>query len=255
MVEGNSIRATCRITGFAKNTVVKLLVDAGRACEAYQAEIFKNLPCKRIQCDEIWSFVGAKEKNAKGEKGRGDAWTWTALCPDTKLVPCWHVGRRDAGAAYHFMHDLSSRLSNRIQLTTDGYSLYVGAIEDAFGSEIDYAMLVKIYGKAEEPSKAKYSPDICTDVKKIVINGKPDKRHISTSLTERNNLTMRMSMRRFTRMTNAFSKKIENHKYAIALHFMHYNFCRIHQTIRVTPAMEAGYSDHAWKLEEIVNLL
>jgi len=257
LVEGNSIRATCRMIGAAKNTVVKLLVDAGRACSEYQDKAFRNLNCKRIQCDEIWSFVGSKEKNTSARKkveGNGDVWTWTALDPDSKLVPCWFVGSRDACSAYHFMHDLADRLSNRVQLTTDGHKPYLSAVEDAFGTGIDYAMLVKIYGN-ERQGEARYSPAVCMGARKAVISGKPEVKHISTSLTERNNLTMRMSMRRFTRLTNAFSKKLENHEHAIALHFMHYNFCRIHQTIRVTPAMEAGVAKRVWEISDIIDLL
>lgn len=245
LVEGNSIRATVRMTGAAKNTVVKLLCDLGRACSEYQDKAFRNLKCKRIQCDEIWSFCYAKDKNVpdsmKG-KGTGSVWTWTALCPDTKLIPCWFVGDRSAGSAYHFMHDLAARLANRIQLTSDGYRPYIQAVEDAFGSEIDYAMLQKIYGnETQKPGEIRYSPAQCMGARKAVISGMPDKKHVSTSHTERQNLSMRMGMRRFTRLTNAFSKKLENHEHACALYFMHYNFCRIHQTLRVTPAgMESG---------------
>lgn len=259
LVEGNSIRATCRMTGAAKNTVVKLLVDAGKACSEYQDKAFVNLKSKRIQCDEIWSFVGCKEKNATAAHKRdrcGDVWTWTALDPDTKLVPCWFVGSRDAGCAYHFMHDLAARLDTRVQLTTDGHKAYLSAVEDAFGTNIDYAMLVKIYGNEHQKGpEVRYSPAVCMGAKKAVISGRPDFAHVSTSMTERNNLTMRMSMRRFTRLTNAFSKKIENHEHAIALHFMHYNFCRIHQTLRVTPAMEAGVSKKVWEISDIVALI
>lgn len=258
LVEGNSLRATSRLVGVSINTVTKLLMDAGRACSEYQDKVLVNLPCKRIQCDEIWSFVGCKEKNVTAEKKRerqGDVWTWTAMDPQTKLVPCWFVGTRDAGCAYHFMHDLARRLSNRVQLTTDGHKAYLSAVEDAFGSEIDYAMLVKIYGNEPKGSEVRYSPAVCMGAKKAVISGAPVYEHVSTSITERNNLTIRMSMRRFTRLTNAFSKKVENHEHAIALHFMHYNFCRIHKTLRVTPAMEAGISDHVWEISEIVKLL
>ena len=258
LAEGNSIRATSRLTGAAKNTVVKLLCDAGKACSAYQDKVFRNLKCKRIQCDEIWSFVYAKDKNLpeemQGKQGVGSVWTWTALCPDTKLVPCWFVSSRDAGAANHFMHDLAGRLAHRVQLTTDGHKAYLTAVEDAFGSEIDYAMLQKIYG-AERAGEARYSPAQCMGARKAVISGKPDYNHVSTSHTERQNLSMRMGMRRFTRLTNAFSKKIENHEHMIAIYFMHYNFFRIHQTLRVTPAMEAGITDHVWSLEEIVTLI
>lgn len=258
LVEGNSIRATVRMTGVAKNTVVKLLCDLGHACSDYQDKAFVNLKCKRVQCDEIWSFVGAKEKNCSVEmkaKGAGDAWTWTAICADSKLIPCWFVGRRDAGCAYHFMHDLAERLAHRVQLTTDGHRAYLNAIEDAFGANIDYAMLQKIYGTVSETPETRYSPAICMGARKAIISGNPDHNHVSTSYAERQNLTMRMSMRRFTRLTNGFSKKLENHEHALALYFMHYNFCRIHQTLRVTPAMEAGVSDHVWSLDQIIELL
>lgn len=259
LVEGNSIRATVRMTGIAKNTVAKLLVDLGRACSEYQDKSFRDLKCKRIQCDEIWSFCGSKEKNTTPEKrkqGWGDVWTWTALCPDTKLIPCWFVGDRSAGSAYHFIHDLKDRLASRVQLTTDGYRPYIQAVEDAFGSEIDYAMLIKIYGNAPtDNSNVRYSPAQCMGARKAVISGMPDREHVSTSHTERQNLTMRMSMRRFTRLTNGFSKKLENHEHALALYFMYYNFARVHQTLRVTPAMEAGISDHVWSLKEIIDLL
>ncbi len=255
LVEGNSIRATVRMTGASKNTVVKLLCDLGRACSDYQDKAFRNLKCRRVQCDEIWSFVYAKDKNCPSEKkkdGAGSVWTWTAICADSKLIPCWFVGQRDAGCAYHFMHDLKDRLANRVQLTTDGHRAYLSAVEDAFGSEIDYAMLEKIYGSVNEAPDTRYSPAICMGARKAVITGKPDVNHVSTSYAERQNLTMRMSMRRFTRLTNGFSKKLENHEHALALYFMHYNFCRIHQTLRVTPAMEAGVSDHVWSLDELL---
>ncbi|MBB5351390.1 IS1 family transposase [Haloferula luteola] len=259
LVEGNSLRSITRMTGVHRTTVMKLLSDLGAACSNYQAKVFRNLPCKRIHCDEIWSFVGAKGKNASAEKkaeGWGDAWTWVALCADTKLVPCWHVGGRDAGFAWDFMQDLAARLANRVQLTTDGHRAYLDAVEEAFGTEINYAMLVKQYGATSDKSpERKYSPAECTGAKKVDITGKPDKKHVSTSYVERQNLTMRMGMRRFTRLTNSFSKKLENHEHAIALHYMHYNFCRIHQTLRVTPAMEAGVSNHVWSLEEVVALL
>ena len=259
LVEGNSIRATVRLTGASKNTVVKLLVDLGRACAEYQDKAFRNLKCKRIQCDEIWSFCYAKDKNVpeemKGKPGVGSVWTWTALCPDTKLIPCWFVGDRSAGSAYHFIHDLKDRLAHRVQMTTDGYRPYLQAVEDAFGAEIDYAQLVKIYGNEQQQGEVRYSPAQCMGARKTVITGKPDCNHVSTSHTERQNLSMRMGMRRFTRLTNAFSKKIENHEHMVALYFMHYNFCRIHQTLRVTPAMEAGVAKHVWAISEIVDLL
>lgn len=260
LVDGNSIRATCRITGISKKAVTKLLVDAGRACSLYQDKAFHDLPCRNIQCDEIWSFVYAKEKNApesmKRKGNAGDVWTWTAICADTKLVPCWFVGTRDAGSAYHFIHDLAGRLKNRIQLTTDGYKAYLNAIEDAFGDNIDYAMLVKVFGNGQiHEGAARYSPAVCMGSRVANITGQPEYNHVSTSFVERQNLTMRMSMRRFTRLTNAFSKKVENHESAIALHFMYYNFCRIHQSLRVTPAMAAGISSHVWEVEEIAGLV
>ena len=259
LVEGNSIRATVRMTGVAKDTVTKLLARIGQACAEFQDKTLRNLPCKKIQCDEIWSFCYAKEKNVpqelRGKFGYGDVWTWTALCADTKIVPCWRVGDRDAWNAQHFMYDLASRLSNRVQLTTDGHRVYLEAVGLAFGTEIDYAMLVKLYGNEPRTKEARYSPAVCIGAIPTIINGKPKPRHISTSFVERQNLTMRMQMRRFTRLTNAFSKKLENHQHAVALHFMHYNFCRIHQTLRITPAMAAGVSDHVWDISEIVGLL
>jgi IS1 family transposase len=202
--------------------------------------------------------VGAKEKNTTADKKRegwGDVWTWVAMDADTKIVPCWFVGQRDAGCAYHFIHDLAGRLASRVQLTTDGNKAYLSAVEDAFGCEIDYAMLVKIYGDTPEGGEVRYSPAQCMGARKANISGKPDFKHISTSFVERQNLTMRMSMRRFTRLTNGFSKKVENHEHMLALHYMYYNFCRIHQTLRVTPAMEAGDSQHLWSLDEIISLL
>jgi len=261
LVEGMSIRATVRITGAAKNTVTKLLTEAGQACRDYQDKVFKNLPCQRIQCDEIWSFCYAKEKNVpedfKGIFGFGDVWTWTAICADTKLVPSWLIANRSAEAAHIFMMDLASRLKNRVQLTTDGHRAYLTAVEAAFGGDIDYAMLVKQYGNesGHTETERKYSPVEYTGSKIATINGDPDEKHISTSFAERQNLTMRMKMRRFTRLTNAFSKKVENLEAAVALHFMHYNFCRIHQSLRVTPAMEAGVTDHVWGIDEIVKLI
>lgn len=257
LVEGNSIRATSRLTGVAINTVVKLLADAGRACSIYQDKAFRQLTCKRIQCDEVWSFVGSKEKNTTDEtkaKGWGDCWTWTALDAETKLIPCWYVGTRDAGAAYHFMNDLASRLANRVQLTTDGHRPYLTAVQDAFGDEINYAQLVKIYGEGPK-TEARYSPAQCMGTRQAVISGTPDHAHISTSLVERSNLSLRMGNRRFTRLTNAFSKNVENHEHMLALFFCYYNFCRIHQTLRVTPAMQAGVSTRVWELSDIVALI
>lgn len=258
LVEGNSMRAVSRMTGVARNSINKLLVDLGAACSEYQDKAFRDLSCKRIQCDEIWSFVGAKEKNTTAEKkeiGWGDVWTWVALDADTKLVPTWYVGTRDAGAAYHFMHDLAERLASRVQLTTDGHKAYLSAVEDAFGANIDYAMLVKIYGNAPEGGEVRYSPAVCMGARKAVQSGKPEFKHISTSFVERQNLTMRMSMKRFARLSNGFSKKVEDHEQMLALHYMYYNFGRIHQSLRVTPAMEAGVADHVWSLDEIIGLL
>lgn len=259
LVEGNSLRATSRMADVAYNTVLKLIAEAGSACAEYQAEALVNLPCKRIQVDEIWSFCYAKQKNVEtakaAPKGAGDVWTWTAIDADTKLVPSWLVGGRDAGYAHEFMQDLASRISSRIQLTSDGHKAYLTAVEDAFGADVDYAMLVKMYGDAPEAMKGKYSPADCTGCKKTRIEGNPDKDHVSTSYVERQNLTMRMSMRRFTRLTNGFSKKMENHAHAVALHYMYYNFGRIHKSLRVTPAMAAGVADHVWSLEEIAGLM
>jgi len=258
LVEGNSLRAITRMTGVHRTTVMKLLCDLGRACSKYQDKAFRNLQCKRIQCDEIWSFIGAKERNCTPHMkayGMGDVWTWVALDPDSKLVPCWFIGNRNANAAYHFLHDLRGRLANRIQLTSDGYHATQEGVWRGFGmNNIDYAQLQKIYRSAPEGSQVRYSPAICMGARKAIICGNPDPEHISTSYIERQNLTMRMSMRRFTRLTNGFTKKLENLEAAVALHYMHYNFCRIHQSLRVTPAMEAGISDHVWSLEEVIAL-
>ena len=258
LVEGNSIRATVRMTGAAKNTVVKLLADVGSACLDYQDKTLRNLTCERIQCDEIWSFCYAKDKNVpkdkQGQFGYGDVWTWTSLCADTKLVPCWMVGRRDADTADEFMKNLAGRLSHRVQLTTDGHKVYLNAVRRAFGGKgIDYAMLVKVYGPEQEGQK-RYSPSPFVGASCRTVAGKPNKEHISTSFVERQNLTMRMSMRRFTRLTNAFSKKVENLQHAVSLHFMYYNFGRVHKTLGVTPAMAAGVANHVWTLEEIAGL-
>jgi len=258
MVEGVSIRAISRMTGASKNTIVKLLADAGQACSEYQDRTLVNLPCKRLQADEIWSFVYAKQKNVpqemRGRFGVGDVWTWTALCADTKLVPSWYVGTRDADAAYRFMSDLASRLANRVQLTTDGHHAYLSAVDAAFDRAIDYAMLVKKYGIAPEAEK-RYSPPICLGTERTVVRGRPDPDHINTSYVERQNLSMRMGIRRFTRLTNAFSKKLENHIHALSIYFMHYNFVRIHQTLRCTPAMEAKVTEKLWSLEDMVALV
>jgi IS1 family transposase len=258
LVEGNSIRAISRMTGASKNTIAKLLVELGSACADYLDKTLVNLNCKRIQCDEIWSFVGAKDKNVPANRkdvfGVGSVWTWVAIDADTKLVCSWMVGRRDAGCATAFIQDLAGRLANRVQLTTDGLKVYMNAVADGFGSNIDYAMLIKIYGNDSEGEK-RYSPAVCTGCKKEDKIGNPDFKHVSTSYIERQNLTMRMQMRRFTRLTNAFSKKIENHIAALAIHYVHYNFIRIHQTLRVTPAMAAGVSNRLWSIQDLVGLL
>lgn len=257
LVEGCSIRATVRMTGVSKNTIVKLLADLGMACEAYHNEHVTNLKTKRVQVDEIWSFVHSKQKNVRPEnygKLHGDVWTWTSLDADSKLIINWMIGGRDAKYGREFVGDLAARLADRIQLTSDGWQVYREAVERAFGDQIDYAMLIKLY-KNERQGHARYSPPQCVSARPAVQVGNPEPKHINTSFVERQNLTMRMGMRRFTRLTNAFSKKIENHSHAIALHFMHYNFCRVHQTLRVTPAMEAGLTDHVWELEELVGLL
>lgn len=260
LVEGNSVRATCRLTHSSKDAVLKLVADAGEACLGYQREHMRNLSSKRIQCDEIWSFVYAKAKNVpaeyQGQFGYGDVWTWTAIDADTKLVPCWHVGTRGPQAAIRFMRDVASRLANRIQLTTDGHHAYLNAVDAAFPHEIDYAMIVKMYGTPPESEQRRYSPSVCIGAERKVVRGNPDRDHISTSYVERQNLNMRMGMRRFTRLTNAFSKKVENHGHAIALFYMYYNFARIHQTLKTeTPAMAAGVSDHVWSIEEIAALV
>ena len=257
LVEGCSIRSTVRMTGVSKNTISKLLLQLGAACERYQHETLVDLSCKRLQADEIWSFVAVKDKNISEEQmkaGLGSVWTWTVIDADTKLIPSWRIGPRDAGTAYEFMQDVAGRLRNRVQLTTDGHRPYLQAVEAAFGTEIDYAMLQKIYG-SDPGSETRYSPAVCIGCKAEDISGSPDPKHVSTSYVERQNLTMRMSMRRFTRLTNAFSKKLENHAAAVALYFMYYNFGRVHQTLRVTPAMEAGVANHVWSVEEIVGLI
>jgi IS1 family transposase len=258
LVEGCSMRSTSRLTGTAKKTVERLLVSAGRACADYMDKTMRDLNCKLLQVDEVWSFTYAKQKNLpdrlRGSKEAGDTWTWIAIDAATKLIPCWHIGKRTATDAYHFINDIAERLATRVQLTSDGFRPYLEAIEGAFGSEIDYAQLVKLYGN-DTSTEVRYSPPVCIGARKVRVIGNPDRALISTSHVERQNLTLRMSNRRFTRLTNAFSKKLENHKHAAAIHFMHYNFCRIHQTLRVTPAMEAGLTDHLWTLEEVVALI
>jgi IS1 family transposase len=257
LVEGNSIRSTVRMTGVAKNTVAKLVIDLGNVCMSYHDEHVRNLRVRRLQCDEIWQFVGAKAKNARAEKkseGWGDTWTWTAIDADTKLCVSYLVGGRDGGWAKEFMEDCASRIRNRVQITTDGHKAYLEAVENAFGADIDYAQLQKIYGASME-NETRYSPAKCIGTDMKVVSGNPNPKHISTSYVERQNLTMRMSMRRFTRLTNGFSKKIESHIAAIAMYFMYYNFCRVHSTLRVTPAMESGISNHVWTIEELCSLL
>ena len=257
LVEGNSLRATARICDVAFNTVLKFIPQIGMACFDFQDKAFHNLTCKRIQCDEIWSFCYAKQKNVpkklQGIFGYGDIWTWVAMDAETKLVPSFMVGNRDAQSAKMFIEDLASRLANRVQLTTDGNKVYLEAVEGAFGCEVDYAMLVKMYESSQEETR--YSPARCTGCKGTPITGNPDREYISTSFIERQNLTVRMGARRFTRLTNAFSKKVENHAFHLALHYMYYNFVRIHKTLRMTPAMKAGVTDHLWSIEEIAGLL
>lgn len=257
LTEGNSMRSTSRIADVSINTVTKLLVDVGTACWKFHDEKVVGLNCKRIQCDEIWSFVYSKEKNKPQDvENAGDVWTWTAIDADTKLIVGWMVGNRDADSAVTFMTDIENRLTRKVQLTTDGLHSYLEAVGESFGDNIDFAMLVKLYGKegSATSTEKKYSPAECIGCKKTVISGNPDPKHISTSFVERQNLTMRMHMRRFTRLTNAFSKKIENHCYAIALHFVYYNFVKIHKTLRVPPAMEAGLIKRLMTIEDIVRL-
>jgi IS1 family transposase len=258
LVEGNSLRSTSRLADVSINTVTKLLIDAGTACQTYHDNHVRNLNTKRVQCDEIWSFVYSKDRNIPDEKrgqfGIGSIWTWVGIDADSKLAISWLVGNRDADYACIFMDDIASRLTRRVQLTTDGLRAYLEAVEGAFGSEVDYAMLVKMYGKSLDGDH-RYSPPVCTGVDTDIVTGKPRKRHISTSFIERQNLTMRMSMRRFTRLTNGFSKKVENHAHAIALHFAHYNYVRIHKTLRVSPAMAAGLTNRLWSMEDLARLL
>jgi IS1 family transposase len=259
LVEGNSIRSTVRMTGAAKNTIKKLLLEIGEKARDYQDAVLRNLPCKRIQIDECWAFCYAKAKNVTPEivaknPFAGDAWTWAAIDADTKLIPSWIIGPRDAVTARIFVNDLADRLAERVQLTSDGLNVYLSAVERAFRGQVDYAQLVKIYSNTTEGQK-RYSPAECIGAKKEPIIGNPDPDHVSTSYIERANLTMRMGMRRFTRLTNGFSKKIENHAAAVALHMLHYNFVRIHQTLKMTPAMAAGVSNRLWEISEIVALL
>jgi len=262
LVEGNSLRSVTRITGHSINTVSKLLVDLGAAATLFQDTALRDLPATRIECDEIWAFCYAKQRNVPEEHlfewGYGDVWTYVALDPDTKLVCTWLVGRRDGPDADMFLRDLARRLRNRVQLTTDGHNPYLEAVEAAFHGEIDYAMLIKEYG--QDPNEARrFSPPVVLAERVKVVAGTPDPTKISTSYVERQNLTMRMGMRRFTRLTNAFSKKVENHAAAVALHFLYMNFARPHKALANpyprTPAMAAGLADHVWTCEEIAGLL
>jgi IS1 family transposase len=257
LVEGNSIRSTSRMTGIARNTITKLLLDLGLACMEFHDKHVRNMPIRRLQCDEIWAYVGAKAKNVSAEKkeiGWGDVWTWVGIDADTKLVVSYLVGGRGADWAQDFMEDCASRIKGHVQITTDGHKAYLEAVEGAFGIECDHAQLHKIFGASLE-TETRYSQAVWIGCDMKTVSGNPDPKHVSTSYVERQNLNMRMGMRRFTRLTNGFSKKIENHAHAVALHFMHMNYVRIPQTLRVTPAMEAGLTDHAWDLAELVGLL
>jgi len=259
LVEGMSIRATARLAEVSKATVMKLVVTAGEVCARHMDEIMQELPCRRIQADEIWSFVYAKQKNVpqakKAPPKAGDVWTWVALCADTKLIASWRIGDRSSETAIDLMDDLRRRLKYRVQLTTDGHKAYLEAVEGAFGGDVDYAQLIKLYDSPSKEEERRYSSGDCIGIHKKVIEGRPDKEHISTSYVERQNLTMRMSMRRFTRLTNAFSKKVENHAHSVALHVWWYNMGRLHQTLRVTPAMEAGVTDRLWEMGDLVRLI
>ena len=259
LVEGCSVRSTVRLTGVAKGTILRLLADVGRACAAYQDTAIRNVAARRVQVDEIWSFVACKEKNLTTDilernPNAGDAWTFVAIDAQTKLVLSWLVATRDAASATEFLQDVAGRISTRIQLTTDAARIYLSAVDDAFGGDIDYAMLQKVYG-ADPQAEKRYSPAVCTGCTSETITGNPDYKHVSTSYVERQNLTMRMNIRRFTRLTNAFSKKLENHMHSVALFYMHYNFVRIHQSLRVTPAMEAGITASPWTIADIVALV
>jgi IS1 family transposase len=258
LVEGNSIRATCRLTGVSKDAILKLIPDMGAACAAFHNAAVRNVLVQRVQCDEIWAFCYAKEKNvpvAKEGTGAGSVWTWTAIDADSKLIISYLCGGRDASYACQFMEDLASRVSTRIQITTDGHRAYAEAVEGAFGMNVDYAMLIKLYGSPADNPDSRYSPAQCIGIRTGILSGNPDRQHISTSYVERQNLNLRMGVRRFTRLTNAFSKKFENHCHMVAIYHTYYNFCRVHQTLRVTPAMEAGLSDHVWSMTELVSLL
>ena len=259
LCEGQSMRATARLADVSFNTVAKLLIDAGKVCADLHDELVQGVTASRVQCDEVWSFTYAKQKNVAKAKAApdeaGDTWTWTALDADTKLIVSSMVGGRDAEYANAFMDDVASRLANRVQMTTDGHKAYLEAVEGSFGADIDYAQLIKVYGNAPETLKGRYSPADCTGIVKRTVEGQPDEKHISTSFVERQNLTMRMQMRRFTRLTNTFSKKFENHMHMVALYTVWYNFIRIHKTLRVTPAMEAGLSETVWDMEDLVRIM
>jgi IS1 family transposase len=259
LVEGSSMRSISRVCDVSINTVTKLLVDAGLACAAHHDKQVRNVRSERVQCDEVWSFCYAKAKNVRRAKspseGAGDVWTWTALDADSKMILSWTVGMRDASSAKALMDDLAARLANRVQLTTDGYRAYLQAVDQAFGGDIDYAMLVKLYGESPDSAKGRYSPAECVGTIKGAVSGFPHDKHVSTSYVERQNLNMRMGMRRFTRLTNAFSKKLENHYHALSLYFVFYNFVRIHKTLKMTPAMAAGVTDRLWSMEDMVGLV
>ncbi|WP_310644694.1 DDE-type integrase/transposase/recombinase [Limnohabitans sp.] len=259
LCEGMGVNAVCRVTGASKMTVLKLLADAGSACAGYMDAHLRNLQTKRIECDEIWSFCYAKQKNVAAAiaapEGAGDVWTWTAIDADSKLMVSYFMGSRDAECALEFMRDLEARLTNRVQLTTDGHKAYLNAVENTFAGNVDYAQIIKVFGASIDGTKGRYSPADCTGIKKERVSGTPNMKLASTSYVERSNLTIRMQNRRFTRLTNAFSKKLENHLHAFSLFAMHYNFCRIHKTLRVTPAMEAGVANHVWSHHEILELL
>jgi len=258
LVEGNSIRATARMTGVSKDAILKLVEDFGKVCTEHHNKTVRNVASRRVQCDEVWAFCYAKAKNVPEEKqgsGAGDVWTWTAIDADSKLILSYLCAGRDAQCAYQFMEDLASRVSTRIQITSDGLRVYAQAVEGAFGMNVDYAMLIKLYGEPADNPDTRYSPAECIGIRTAILSGNPNPLHISTSYAERQNLNIRMGIRRFTRLTNAFSKKFANHCHMVAIYFAYYNFCRIHQTLRVTPAMQAGISDHVWSVEELVGLL
>lgn len=259
LIEGCSIRSTVRMTGVSKKAVMRLLIEVGAVCTTYQDRVFRNLTCRRLQVDELWAFIGCKQKNVTPEiiaknSYAGDMWLWVAIDADTKIVPTWTLGGRDGLTAMHFIDDVAGRLSNRVQLTSDGHKAYLDAVENAFGSNVDYAMLVKLYGEAPEAEK-RYSPAQCIGCRHTVVVGSPDPTNISTSYVERQNLTVRMTNRRYTRLTNAFSRKLENHAAAVALGYFAYNFIKIHRTLRVTPAMAAGVTDRLWEVADLVSLL